>query len=161
MSGNTKGTLELIRVLNNSVHALGVWKVIHYLKWITTNSNDKKNIADMVVFAVCEKYNTTPSELLDSERTDGDMNDAICIMAFLLKKHALLNQNQIAEKLKRHKSQVSKYMSRMAKLDNRLKQDFKVFSYCEDIDNAIKTISQKQQDSWMEKEVAEDQEKQI
>jgi hypothetical protein len=160
MSGNTKGTLELIRVLNSSVHALGVWKVIHFLKWLTTNGSDKKNVADVVVFAVCEKYNTNPSVLIDSERTDGDLNDAICILAFLLKKHALMNQNQIAEKLKRHKSQVSKYMSRMAHLDLRLKHDSTVYSKCEDIDSAIKTIMQKQQESWMEKEVAEDQEKQ-
>ena len=158
MSGNTKGTLELIRVLNSSVHALGVWKVIHYLKWIINNCSEKKNIADIVIFAVCKKYKLNPSELIDSDRADGDKNDAICLIAYLLKKHALMSQNQIAEKLQRNKSQISKYMSRMANLDvDRIKDDQKLWSSCLEIDNAIEILIRNEEESWMEKEVVVDQ----
>ena len=55
-TNNPNTTIELIRVLNNSVLALGLKKVITYLKWITMmNGNDRKDVADLVIYSVCEK----------------------------------------------------------------------------------------------------------
>ena len=112
MQQNNNGTIELIRVLNNSVLTLGVKKVITYLKWVTKmNGSDRKDVADLVIYSVCEKFKIPPNALLESERTDGEYNDAMCLIAVLLKKHALMSQSDIAIKLKRHKSQISKYIT--------------------------------------------------
>jgi hypothetical protein len=164
MQNNNNGTIELIRVLNNSVLALGVKRVISYLKWITKmNSSDRKDIYDLVVYSVCEKYKIAPNDLLDSERTDGEDNDAMCLIAVLLKKHALMSQNDIAVKLKRHKSQISKYITRMSQLNVELfKADKNLYSNYIEINDSIEKLIQKEQQTWMsptnEKE-EEDQEK--
>lgn len=164
MQNNNNGTIELIRVLNNSVLALGVKRVISYLKWITKmNSSDRKDIYDLVVYSVCEKYKIAPNDLLDSERTDGEDNDAMCLIAVLLKKHALMSQNDIAVKLKRHKSQISKYITRMSQLNVELfKADKNLYSNYIEINDSIEKLIQKEQQTWMsptnEKE-EEDQER--
>lgn len=159
-SSTTNGTIELIRVLNNSVLTLGVRKVIGYLKWITNiNGNDPRDIADLVIYSVCEKYKIKPSELLESDRNDGVRADAICLMAVLLKKHALLSQNEIALKLNRHKSQISKYISRMSHLNTELfKQDRKIYANYVEINDSIELIIRKDETQWMsKKEDEEDQ----
>lgn len=164
MQNNNNGTIELIRVLNNSVLALGVKRVISYLKWITKmNSSDRKDIYDLVVYSVCEKYKIAPNDLLDSERTDGEDKDAMCLIAVLLKKHALMSQNDIAVKLKRHKSQISKYITRMSQLNVELfKADKNLYSNYIEINDSIEKLIQKEQQTWMsptnEKE-EEDQER--
>jgi len=161
-NSTTNGTIELIRVLNNSVLTLGVRKVIGYLKWITNvNGNDPTDIADLVIYSVCEKYKIKPSELLESDRNDGDRNDAICLMAILLKKHALMSQNEIAFRLNRHKSQVSKYISRMSHLNTELfKQDRKIHANYIEINDSIELIIRKDETQWMsKKEDGEDPEK--
>jgi hypothetical protein len=151
MQNNNNGTIELIRVLNNSVLALGVKRVISYLKWITKmNSTDRKDISDLVIYSVCEKYKIPPNALLDSERTDGEYNDAMCLIAVLLKKHALMSQNDIAAKLKRHKSQISKYITRMSQLNTELfKADRTLYSNYLEINDSIEKLIQKEQQSWM------------
>jgi len=164
MQNNNNGTIELIRVLNNSVLALGVKRVISYLKWITKmNSTDRKDISDLVIYSVCEKYKIAPNALLDSERTDGDYNDAMCLIAILLKKHALMSQNDIAAKLKRHKSQISKYITRMSQLNTELfKADRTLYSNYLEINDSIEKLIQKEQQSWMNptaEEAEADQEK--
>jgi hypothetical protein len=161
MASGTNGAIELIRVLNNSVLALGVKRVISYLKWITKmNGNDRKDIADLVVYSVCEKYKMNPTVLLEAERNDGDRNDAVCLMAYLLKKHALMNHNQIAAKLNRHKSQVSKYISRMANLNTELfKADKKIYADYSEINQSIESLIQKEQETWMESVAEVGQEK--
>lgn len=166
MQNDTNGAIELIRVLNSSVLALGVKKVIGYLKWITKmNGSDRKDISDLVIYSVCEKYKTTPNELLDSDRNDGDFYDAMCLIAVLLKKHALMSQNDIAEKMNRHKSQVSKYIARMSQLNTELfKADRAIYSCYLEINNSIEKLIQKEQQSWMtqqapQNEGEEDQEK--
>ena len=147
MQNNNNGTIELIRVLNNSVLALGVKRVISYLKWITKmNSTDRKDISDLVIYSVCEKYKIPPNALLDSERTDGEYNDAMCLIAVLLKKHALMSQSEIARKLNRHKSQVSKYISRMSNLNTELfRLDRKIYSDYVEINEAIEKLIQNEQ----------------
>jgi predicted transcriptional regulator len=161
MASGTNGAIELIRVLNNSVLALGVKRVVSYLKWITKmNGNDRKDIADLVIYSVCEKYKMNPTVLLEAERNDGDRNDAVCLMAYLLKKHALMNHNQIAAKLNRHKSQVSKYISRMANLNTELfKADKKIYADYSEINQSIESLIQKEQETWMESVAEVGQEK--
>lgn len=143
--------IELIRVLNESVVALGVKRVIGYLKWITKmNSSNRKDISDLVIYSVCEKYSINPHSVIESERTDGENNDAMCLIAVLLKKHALMSQNDIAAKLKRHKSQISKYVTRMSQLNTELfKADRQLYSSYLEINDSIEKLIQKEQQSWM------------
>lgn len=151
MQQNNNGTIELIRVLNNSVLTLGVKKVITYLKWVTKmNGSDRKDVADLVIYSVCEKFKIPPNALLESERTDGEYNDAMCLIAVLLKKHALMSQSDIAIKLKRHKSQISKYITRMSQLNVELfKGDRKLYSDYTEINDSIEKLIQKEQQTWM------------
>ena len=121
------------------------------------NGNDPKDVADLVIYSVCEKYKIKPSELLDSPRTDGDDNDAICLMAILLKKHALMSQNEIALRLNRHKSQISKYISRMSHLNVELfKQDRRIYTNYIEINESIELIIKNEETAWMKKENGED-----
>jgi hypothetical protein len=159
-TNNPNTTIELIRVLNNSVLALGVKKVITYLKWITMmNGNDRKDVADLIIYSVCEKFKVSPSNILESERNDGGNNDAVCLIAVLLKKHALMSQNQIAIKLNRHKSQISKYIRKMQMLnielfkhDRKLSADFKL------INDSIEQLIQNEQQTWLNQNEEGDQE---
>jgi DNA-binding CsgD family transcriptional regulator len=155
---SANNTIELIRVLNNSILALGVKKVISYLKWITKmNGNDSKDVADLVVYSVCSKYKIAFSTLLENERNDGDYNDAMCLIAVLLKKHALMSQNQIAKKLNRHKSQISKYVTRMSQLNVELfKLDRQIQSTYLEISESIEKVIQNN-NLWKKEE--EDQER--
>lgn len=166
MQQNNNGTIELIRVLNNSVLTLGVKKVITYLKWVTKmNGNDRKDVADLVIYSVCEKFKIPPNALLESERTDGEDNDAMCLIAVLLKKHALMSQSDIAIKLKRHKSQISKYITRMSQLNVELfKLDKKLYADYIEINDSIEKLIQKEQQKWMSptaEKIEADQEKTI
>jgi predicted transcriptional regulator len=160
MQQNNNGTIELIRVLNNSVLTLGVKKVITYLKWVTKmNGSDRKDVADLVIYSVCEKFKIPPNALLESERTDGAYNDAMCLIAVLLKKHALMSQNEIATKLKRHKSQISKYITRMSQLNIELfKSDKKLYSDYTEINDSIEKLIQKEQQTWMSQSVKNNEE---
>ena len=143
--------IELIRVLNNSIHSLGLKRVISYLKWITKwSGNDTKDVADLIIYSVTSKYKVSFSALLESNRNDGDDNDAMCLLAILLKKHALMSQNDIATKLKRHKSQISKYITRMSQLNTELfKADRNLYSNYLEINDSIEKLIQKEQQSWM------------
>ena len=121
------------------------------------NGNDPKDIADLVIYSVCEKYKIKPSELLESDRNDGDRNDAICLMAILLKKHALMSQNDIAFRLNRHKSQISKYVSRMSHLNTELfKQDRRIYANYIEINESIELIIKNEETQWMKRESEED-----
>lgn len=121
------------------------------------NGNDPKDIADLVIYSVCEKYKIKPSELLESDRNDGDRNDAICLMAILLKKHALMSQNDIAFRLNRHKSQISKYVSRMSHLNTELfKQDRRIYANYIEINESIELIIKNEETQWMKRENEED-----
>ena len=160
---NANNTIELIRVLNNSVVALGVKKVISYLKWITKMSDgESKDVAELVIYSVCSKYKVSFAVLLEKERNDGVYNDAMCLIAVLLKKHALMSQNQIADKLNRHKSQISKYIRKMQMLNVELfKHDRKLLSDFEEINQSIEQLIQNEQQTWLNKEEEGDQESRL
>jgi hypothetical protein len=140
-------TIELIRVLNLSVISLGVKKVITLLKWFAkTNTNDNNQLTEMIIYSVCSKYKTTLKELIEGKRNDNDDYGAMCLLAFLLKKHALMKQTDIAKLLGRHKSQVSKYISRMTMLNTELyKDDRKLKTYYLEIDKSLQTLIHNEQ----------------
>lgn len=146
-NSNPNNAIELIRVLNNSIHALGLKRVIGYLKWITKwSGNENKDVADLIVHSVCSKYKISFNILLESTRNDGEENDVMCLIAVLLKKHALMSQNEIAKKLNRHKSQVSKYVTRMSNLNIELfKNDRKIYTDYLEINEAIERLIQNEQ----------------
>lgn len=160
---NANNTIELIRVLNNSIVALGVKKVISYLKWITKMSDsESKDVAELVIYSVCTKYKVSFATLLEKERNDGVHNDAMCLIAVLLKKHALMSQNQIAMKLCRHKSQISKYVTRMSQLNTELfKLDRKIYEDYKEISESIEKViaNKKLSETLWKSDNEEDQEK--
>ena len=155
---NPNNAIELIRVLNNSIHSLGLKRVISYLRWITKwSGNDTKDVSDLIIYSVTSKYKVGFSSLLESNRNDGDDNDAMCLLAILLKKHALMSQSEIAKKLNRHKSQISKYISRMSNLNTELfKLDRKIYSDYIEINEAIEKLIQNEQNELWNKNADEE-----
>ena len=140
---------DLLRVLNNCVISLGANKVINYLKWLNDISIDEKSLLnEVIIFEVCERYNLTFEELLNNNRNDGDKNDAFCLISALLKKHSLLSQNQIATLLNRHKSQISKYITRMSKLNPLMRSDSKIYNEYLEIEKSIIAILNNNQFKW-------------
>lgn len=146
-SPNPNNAIELIRVLNNCIHSLGLKRAISYLKWITKwSGDDNKDVTELIIYSVTSKYKVSFKNLLETPRNDGDDNDAMCLLAVLLKKHALLSQSEIAKKLNRHKSQISKYISRINHLNIELfKADRKIYSDYIEINEAIEKLIQKEQ----------------
>ena len=140
---------DLLRVLNNCVINLGANKVTNYLKWLNDISIDEKSlINEVIIFEVCERYNLTFDELLNNNRNDGDKNDAFCLISALLKKHSSLSQNQIATLLNRHKSQISKYITRMSKLNPLMRSDSKIYNEYLEIEKSIIAILNNNQFKW-------------
>jgi hypothetical protein len=140
---------DLLRILNNCVINLGANKVTNYLKWLNDISIDEKSlINEVIIFEVCERYNLTFDELLNNNRNDGDKNDAFCLISALLKKHSSLSQNQIATLLNRHKSQISKYITRMSKLNPLMRSDSKIYNEYLEIEKSIIAILNNNQFKW-------------
>jgi hypothetical protein len=73
-------------------------------------------VASKIVQLVCSNYSLDEKIFEEDSRSDGVYQDFMCITSYLLKKYARYNQNEIAEKIRRHKSQVSKYITRIAQL---------------------------------------------
>jgi hypothetical protein len=68
---NPNNAIELIRVLNNSIHSLGLKRVISYLRWITKwSGSDTKDVSDLIIYSVTSKYKVGFSSLLESNRND-------------------------------------------------------------------------------------------
>jgi len=141
--------VDLLHVLNNCVLNLGANKVINFLKMLNQNLVNENNLVNQVVIhEVCERYNLSFDELLNNNRNDGDKNDASCLISALLKKHTLMSQNQIADLLKRHKSQISKYISRMSKLNPILRSDIKLYNEYNALDKSIIATLNNNQIQW-------------
>lgn len=155
-------TIELIRVLNLSVISLGVKKVILLLKLFTENkSKDNSDIVEIIIYSVCSKFKITLKELVNSKRTDNDKHNAMCLISYLLKKHALMINKDIAKLLGRHKSQVSKYIARISRLNTELySDDRKLKNYCTEIDDSLQILIHNEQTKiWKRKKEEGDQRK--
>jgi len=155
-------TIELIRVLNLSVISLGVKKVILLLKWFTEN-NPKHNsdLVEIIIYSVCSKYKITFKDLMQRKRNDNDNHNAMCLISYLLKKRALMMHKDIAKILGRNKSQVSKYISKMAYLNTELyADDRKLKTFYLEIDKSLQTlIHNEQTDIWKSQNEEVDQRK--
>lgn len=147
-----KNAIELIRALNNSVLALGLKKVIFYLKTITKISGDvdKTDLVDLIIHTVCEKYKINARDL-NNPRLDGKYFDAICIICALLKSHAIMSQDDISARVKKHKSQIHVYLRKIARLNPEMfRADAKLYTNYIEITKSIDLIiNQEQQQLWI------------
>lgn len=104
--------------LNSAIEVLGLEKLTSFLKKFSPfASNFEANdlVAESIIVMVCSYYGIAEDDV-DKNRNDGKYNDAICVMAFFLNKYANYSQKDVSKRLKRHKSQVSKYISRISSL---------------------------------------------
>lgn len=157
-------TIELIRVLNLSVISLGVKKVILLLKWFAKNNQkDTSDIAEIVIYSVCSKYKITFKDLVEGKRNDKDDFSAMCLISYFLKKYALMMNKDVAKLLCRHKSQVSKYISRISTLNVELyAEDRKLKNLYVEIDRSLQTLIHNEQTKiWKNEEEGADQKNQI
>lgn len=104
--------------LNSAIEVLGLEKLTAFLKKFspfTSNFEGNDVSAESIIALVCHYYGIEEKDLIIN-RNDGKYNDAICVIAFFLNKYANYSQKDISNRLKRHKSQVSKYISRITSL---------------------------------------------
>jgi hypothetical protein len=150
-------TVELLRALQNCIYRLGVNKVAGYLNWMATLDTSRPQIVlQIIVESVCAKYKLDPQELLQSQRHDGKNNKALCIIVLLLKKHTMMSQVEIAQAVNRHKSLISRYLSKMKTLNIDLfREDREMYNFYKDIDNSIDFLFEIKIDQWSKNEGAD------
>lgn len=71
-------------------------------------------IGEKIIEISCDHYEIKDNIFSTDLRSDGMYQDFMCVVSYLLKKYAKYNQNEIAERINRHKSQISKYITRIA-----------------------------------------------
>jgi len=147
-------TVELLRALQNCIYRMGVNKVMGYLNWMATLDTSRPQIVlQIIIESVCAKYKLDPQELLQSQRHDGKNNKALCIIVLLLKKHTLMSQVEIAKAVNRHKSLISRYLSKMKTLNVDLfREDREMYNFYKEIDNSIDFLFETKIDKWSQKE---------
>jgi chromosomal replication initiation ATPase DnaA len=115
---NKKDATELTLAIHNSLVSIGINKLVEYLNIIATlHSKSKEEMANLFLDIVCQHYKISVDEVRFSQRNDGSNLDALCVLSLLLKKHLVLSQKEIGIILNKHKSQISKYISKMTRLN--------------------------------------------
>jgi hypothetical protein len=77
-------------------------------------SSKEEFIGEKIIEISCDHYEIKEDVFATDLRSDGVYQDFMCVVSYLLKKYAKYNQNEIAERINRHKSQISKYITRIA-----------------------------------------------
>jgi len=129
MSNSNQDAIQLTSALHQGVVTLGLQKMVDYLNLIAKlNSNSKAELADSILNLVCSHLKISAHDVKNSARNDGSRIDALCILSLMLKKHLMFSQNEVASFLNKHKSQVSKYVSKMTRLNEHIESDRKLAS---------------------------------
>jgi predicted XRE-type DNA-binding protein len=111
---------SLFVVLTKTINTIGVDSTIEQLHSITSKSKSEMDdtLGNYIIEIVTEKVmgQNFVFQNTDKSRYDGQNQKVACLVSFFLKKHAKFSQTEIAEKIGRNKSQVSKYITKMSKL---------------------------------------------
>lgn len=95
----------------------------------TTLSQKDEFVASKIIQITCDTFSIDEKVFDEDSRSDGVHQDFMCVVSYLLKKYARYNQNEVAERIKRHKSQVSKYVTRISLLKpNEKIQDTNIYN---------------------------------
>lgn len=139
---------NLFVVLSKTINSIGVDSTIETLNSMRSRAKSEmdETLGNFVIEIVTEKVTgqNFVFQNTDKSRYDGDNQQIACLVSFFLKKHAKFNQTEIAEKIGRNKSQVSKYITKMSRLKrNGDKENDELFSLFEEIDMKIQKIIKK------------------
>jgi hypothetical protein len=113
-----KSINEFLIALHKAISNVGTDNLVTTFKQIRPVNFSIKDefIANKIVELTCDAYSLNENVFDEDSRSDGIYQDFMCVVSYLLKKYARYNQNEIGEKIKRHKSQVSKYVTRISQL---------------------------------------------
>lgn len=113
-----KSINDFLIALHKAISNVGTESLVNTFNELrpTTISIKDEFVASKIIELTCEKFSISESVFDEDLRSDGVQQDFMCIVSYLLKKYARYNQNEIAERIKRHKSQVSKYITRISLL---------------------------------------------
>jgi chromosomal replication initiation ATPase DnaA len=130
---------DFLGLMKSAVEKVGFENVFNSVNTDFSLSETKHKflIAEKIIDIVCDNFSVSKDNLL-KERIDGSGHDAMCFISFFLKKYANFTQTEIAEKLNRHKSQISKYVTKISQLKlsgNPHKNH--LYQLVKDIDNQI------------------------
>lgn len=138
MTNQNQEAIQLTLALHEGVVTLGLQKMVDYLTLVVRfNSNSKTELAESILDLVCGHFKITSDDVRNSQRNDGNKLDALCILSLLMKKHLVLSQNEIAEILNKHKSQISKYISKMTRLNDHIEIDRKLKSKYKELEAIV------------------------
>lgn len=137
-----KSIIDFSIAIYDAIQTFGVEKLTHFLKTMHPFSQDffdKDVMSESIIQIICVKYNIKMQDLVDKKKIHGEYGDAICLISFFLKKYGNYNAKEISIILKRHKSQISKYLSRISLLREKVSiQDDKLIQTMLEIESQIK-----------------------
>lgn len=137
---------QLFRTLERGISRIGVEKVIERLKSsIDFDADNQYSLSKEIIDNSCKAFGESWDYILVKKRLQGRQLYLAQIIATLLQKYALLTQIEIAGVMKKTKSSVSKYVSKM-NFSNSTKMTLDEKEYFEKfkkIENRIKEIQSK------------------
>jgi len=102
--------------LHKAISKVGTDNLIEVFSELKNDKPSSKEefIGEKIIEISCDHYEIKEDVFATDLRSDGVYQDFMCVVSYLLKKYAKYNQNEIAERINRHKSQISKYITRIA-----------------------------------------------
>lgn len=113
-----KSINDFLIALHKAISNVGTESLVNTFNDLrpTTFSIKDEFIATKIIEFTCDTFGINENVFDEDSRSDGVHQDFMCVVSYLLKKYARYNQNEIADRIKRHKSQISKYITRISLL---------------------------------------------
>ena len=129
----------LLRELAETIEHTGESKVIIGLRQLRYDINIEKEIENIISDIICKYYSITNDELLSSRGRDASMQ-AHFIYCYLLKKYTNLTHRNIADKVNKHFSMISRYIKTIKNLKPTLVTDKIIYDNLVQCENKLRKI---------------------
>lgn len=127
--------------LIEAVEKFGLDKITSFLSSLTPFENviGNDSNSNVIISIICARYEISYDEIINKKKSNGLYLDAICLISYCLKRYSGCNAKEISGILQRHKSQISKYLSRINSLRDGISlQDDNLIKIKEEIETQIK-----------------------
>ena len=127
--------------LIEAVEKFGLDKLTSFLSSLTPFESviTNESNSNVIISIICARYEISYEDIINKKKSNGLYLDAICLISYCLKRYSGCNPKEISVILQRHKSQISKYLSRVNSLrDGISMQDDKLIKLKDEIETQIK-----------------------
>lgn len=137
-----KSIVDFSVSLVNAIETFGMEKLTTFLSFLQPLSKEiveDDSLSEVVIQVICTKYQIRFSELVSMKKIHGKYNDAMCLLCYLLKKYSHYSAKKISFVIQKNKSQVSKYLSRISLLREKVSvEDDRLIQTLNEIEIQIK-----------------------